>query len=212
MKLSYEDVFAHAFVVSIDEIRYQAFVDNFKKAGIETIPKLWNGMYVSDKYIDIYRRGDPRMMTNCTVIKQICNACGQYFIVVMAKVFDWPFVTIFEDDAVPVEGIKEKLDLSLSNLPDDTDAIRLGYLNNSHAISRKLNFTSNHISYEFRYGSHAYIVFKKYYDRYLQMSHDSPYADFERLQYSDESKVYVLKESLFNQQNVPGRDVIHSIK
>jgi hypothetical protein len=211
MKLSYEDVFTHAFVVSIDEVRYQAFVDNFKKAGIETIPKLWNGMYVSDKYIDIYRRGDPRMMTNCTVIKQICNACGQYFIVVMAKVFDWPFVTIFEDDAVPVEGIKEKLDLYLSNIPDDIDAIRLGYLDGKPPSKAPI-FEFDHISSEFRYGSHAYIVFKKYYDKFLQASHDSPYADFERLHYTEESKVYVLKKSLFNQKNIPGRDVIHSIK
>ena len=49
-------------------------------------------------------------------------------VVKMAEALDWPFVCIFEDDALPCIGARTKLEDSLKDLPADIDMLKIGWL------------------------------------------------------------------------------------
>lgn len=224
MKIPPDDILRNSFVVSIDNERFLAFQNAFESCQI--IPKKFKGYEITDEYLlahvmslmVIKNKHKKWMLENdLKLSKSFANNASHFAIVQFAKMLDWPFVTIFEDDAVPVENIREKLDYYCSDIPDETDILRLGYCEPCFRPTRKSD-VENAIPHSDKFivknisGSHAYIVFKRHYDRFLETNKDNPRCDFDKINPSPDKNVFALKESLFNQINLKHRPVIHSYK
>ena len=153
---------------------------------------------------------------NLSKMHSICNNASHFAIVQHALLLDLPFVTIFEDDAVPIENCIEKFSEFCSNIPDDTDILRLGYLKNySQTNDPKYippKIVLEHFVIENYLGSHAYIIFKKHYRTFLETNKDQPKCDYNLINPSSDKVVYAFKESLFNQINIMNAPVMHSYK
>jgi hypothetical protein len=216
-----------SFVVSIDNERLNAFYKNLSMNGFQSnlFPKHFIGYEISDKYlVDNFKELSDLRFSNIhgpfeerlKLIHSLCNNASHFAIVQYAKLLDWSFVTIFEDDAVPENNCIEKLREYCSNILDDIDVLRIGYLIDHHKIREKdyipPKIVHDHFIVETFGGSHAYIVFKKYYERFLKDNKFQPRCDFDKINPSSDKIVYSLKESLFKQENIPDRPVIHSWK
>ena len=225
MNLSIDKILQNSFVITINEDRFNAFSTEFKKHGFTTLPQKFIGFEVSDRYLlNTFRpianlvnsplRGE--LEHNLSKMHSICNSASHFAIVQHALLQGLPFVAIFEDDAVPVPGCIEKLYEFCSNIPDDTDILRLGYLKSIRQMNCKgharSNVVSNHFVIENYLGSHAYVVFSKHYMRFLETSKDHPKCDYERINPSPDKIVYALEESLFDQINIMDAPVMHSYK
>ena len=90
-----------------------------------------------------------------------------------AKQNDWPLVCIFEDDAYPVNGIVEKLGNYLSEIPDDCKVLILGY----SLLMEKHQYNDKYMNNVSCWGSHAYVVFRECYDKYLKFMEKDGRAD-----------------------------------
>ena len=226
MTLSFKQILSNSFVVSINEKRYAAFEKEFSAASFPILPKKFIGYEITDKYLlDSFQiladlKNLPKhgiLEKNLRMIYSICNNASHFAIVQHAKLLDLPFVTIFEDDAVPIPQCIEKLNVYCSDIPDNTDVLRLGY--STFPEQKQLdiekcdldNHSENLIVKNFC-GSHAYIVFKKYYMRFLKDNKYQPRCDCQKINPTPDKTVYALKEPLFIQQNILDASVIHSYK
>ena len=209
MNLTEEQIFEHAFVVSVEDKRLEAFRKQFALAGFKKIPEHWHGAFINKSLFAGFEN-KPTNMLHYKYVKSLCNGFSHYFLVVMAKYMDWPFVTIFEDDAVPIEDIHEKIKFYCSDIPDNVDIFKLGYLR--ERTNSKILYEDDKFIGINQMGSHAYIVFKKNYDRFIAETVMCPRADFFRFNMHDGMNSYSPKISLFKQVNVPGTDIIHSFK
>ena len=226
MKLSFEEIMKGSFVVTIDNERFNVFQKVFSENNIplKLFPKRLIGYEISDNYlIDSFKiisdlqfseiRG--LLEKNLNLIHAICNNASHFAIVQYAMLFNLPFVTIFEDDAVPVKDCIEKLNDYCSNVPDDTDILRLGYLQTDEIYERNYvppKIINEHFIVQRFPGSHAYIVFKKFFKRFLEINKYEPRCDYSKINPTSDKVVYALKESLFKQRNILNRPVIHSWK
>ena len=227
MNLSFEEIMKKSFVVSIDNERLNVFKQRLLENGFseEILPKHFIGYEISDKYLtDNFKELANLRHSNIhglfeeslKLIHSLCNNASQFAIVQYAMLLDWPYVTIFEDDAVPEDNCIEKLNEWCTNIPDDTDVLRIGYLVDTYKIKEK-NYIPPEIVYDHFIvqkfsGSHAYIVFKKYYKRFLESNKNEPRCDYSKINPTANKIVYALKESLFKQENILERPVIHSWK
>lgn len=225
MNLGVTEILQNSFVVTIDEKRFGAFECAFRKSGFGSVPQKFIGFEVSDRYLlDTFKpiaelRNSPlrgKLEHNLQKMHSICNSASHFAIVQHAMLLNLPFVAIFEDDAVPVPGCIGKLAEFCSNVPDCTDILRLGYLKPAswHDSKRHVrsNVILNHFVVENYLGSHAYIVFRKHYRKFLETTKDQPKCDYARINPSPDKVVYALKESLFEQINIMDAPVIHSYK
>ena len=118
-----------------------------------------------------------------------------------AKSNDWPFVLIFEDDAVGSIDWQNRILEVFRNIPKDAAIIHLG----EHQYSRfRLFSLYNNQYYKMNrrgnvWGTHAYIVFKNYYDIVLDCFQFAKAADsifnVDRLR----NLVYIVKKPIFVQ-------------
>ena len=224
--LSSKEILSNSFVVSIDYRRYNAFVSEFKKESIPIIPKKFIGYELTNEYllgsfkILVDLKSQPIhgvLENNLSLIHSLCNSASHFAIVQHAMLNDMPFVTIFEDDAVPVKGCIEKLNAYCSDIPDDTDVLRIGYAKNGrknqidamkcHYLRCPENLIIKNLS-----GSHAYIVFKKYYRRFIENNKNLPRCDYVKINPTPDKVVYALKEPLFVQHNIMESPVIHAYR
>ena len=227
MILAFEEIIKNSFVVTIDNKRFNAFKDAFLSAGFseKLLPKKFIGYEISNEYLintfkpifDLqFSKVRGYLEQEFEKFHCIFNSASHCAIVQHAMLLDLPFVTIFEDDAVPVKDCVEKLNSYCSNVPNDTDVLRLGYL-----PPRKEMFNKNYkwpepeangfIVSRFP-GSHAYIVFKKYYQRFLENNKIQPRCDKDRINPSQDKVVYALREPLFEQINILDAPVIHAYR
>jgi len=146
LKIELEELLEHSFVLTIDDKRLQTFKKVFKHHGIHPLPKKWKG--------------------RCEWWNSpIYNCCQSHKdIVEHARKRNWDFVCVFEDDAWPINGVVDKLKSLLANVPDDCQSLLLGHI---------CNWKNNGVSGEFikgflGYGTHAYVVFKGGYDKFIQ--------------------------------------------
>ena len=120
MIISFEEIMQRSFVVTIDDERFNAFNQGLSSIGISQnlFPRRFIGYEITDKFlIDNFKiisdlqfspiRG--RLEKNINRIHAICNNASHFAIVQHAMLLDWPFVTIFEDDATPVKDCIEKI-------------------------------------------------------------------------------------------------------
>ena len=227
MNLTAENILKNSFVVTIDSKRYDAFKNEFLSAGFpeELLPKKYIGYEITDEYVtnefkpifDLqFSKVRGYLEQELRKFYRIFNNASHFGIVQHAKLNDLPFVTIFEDDAVPVKNCIEKLNAYCSYIPNDTDVLRLGYtiphkkLLKGEYIPPKQD-ENGFIQSRF-FGSHAYIVFKKFYQEFLEGNKYQPHCDIDRINPTPNKVVYLLKEPLFVQYNLLDRPVIHSYK
>ena len=118
-----------------------------------------------------------------------------------AKCLDLPYVAIFEDDAYPCRDICMKLDEYLSNIPNDAGLIILGW---SRLVGKRIGHNGIYSEFSGKiYGSHAYVIFKPAYDKYLEYYHKHPTVASDMMFNIKPSpfKVYIANECLFIQYN-----------
>lgn len=225
MILNANDIFKNAFVVSIDNVRLLEFQKNFKNKNIP-LPKIFTGYEIEDSYLLAYtnafdtlkkEKKDGLLNLDLRLFHSFFNNASHFAIVQFAKILDLPFVTIFEDDAVPVDDCIEKLNLYCSDIPDKIDVLRIGYCSQFYRPTRECDIKiaiphSDNLIVKNLSGSHAYIVFKRYYDDFIKTNKVNPRCDFSKINPSIYKNVFALKESLFNQINLKNRPVIHSYK
>lgn len=217
----------NSFVVTIDSERFNAFRSEFLSANFqeELLPKKFIGYEIVDEYLtnefkpifDLqFSKVRGYLEQELRKFYRIFNNASHFAIVQHAKLNDLPFVTIFEDDAVPVKDCIEKLNAYCSYVPDDTDVLRLGYTIPHRKLLRGEYVPpepdeNGFIQSRF-FGSHAYIVFKKYYQQFLESNKYQPHCDIDKINPGPDKVVYALKEPLFVQYNLLDRPVIHSYK
>lgn len=93
------------------------FRGNFaREFGESNVPRAFDGMVMK------YSLGGTSNLIRSTY--------SHFEVVKMAKALDLPFITIYEDDAYPMIGAKEKMDkwLQDTEIPDDTDILMFGNL------------------------------------------------------------------------------------
>lgn len=225
MKLSTEEILNNSFVVTIDSERVSRFNSFFEEQGL-TIPRTFIGYELTEDFVikqfqcvARLKRQDKQLLLKQELknFSYISNNASQWSIVQLAKFANLPFVTIFEDDAKPAENLKEKLDFLCSDIPDETDVLRLGYCPQfprptfpymtKSALPHSDNLIVKNLS-----GAQAYIVFARYYDRFIIENKKQPRTDFNKINPSPDKNVFALKESLFSQSNLLNRPVLSSWK
>lgn len=225
MRLTTEQILQNSFAVTIDGERFAQLEQAFQKENL-IVPHKFVGYSALDTFLINQFQSLKRLeiKNNTSFLKQelkifyaIFNNVSHWTIVQMAKFADMPFVTIFEDDAVPVENLKEKLDDLCSDIPDETDVLRLGYCPQferalGQAIIDNAIPHSNNLIVKNLSGSHAYIVFKRYYDRFIEDNKKQPRCSFKKINPTLDKNVFALKESLFNQVNLKEHKVMTSWK
>lgn len=152
MTVSVQELFGHSFVISIYDERLQVFKQRFQKEGLP-MPRVFTGFQYKN---GVYKTAGI-VKTRNTANVRLSNLA----IVKAAEALDWPFVCVFEDDALPCISAKQKLEDLLHQLPDDIDMLKLGWLCKSNIVDMH-----NGLQCAQTFGSHAYIVFSKHYKRF----------------------------------------------
>lgn len=105
---------------------------------------------------------------------------------------DFPYVGIFEDDAIGCIGVKEKMAEVLSNVPDDADMLYLGTMD-CRDIEKDLGngfMVPGNVL-----GIQSYIVFRSGYEHVLESSERNTFLSWRR----HFQHPYMTKELLFCQ-------------
>lgn len=211
MKISIDDLFRHSLCISVDAGRYKAFAERWKGYGLP-VPPMFHGYNM--------RVGDYRELRNTTIRDNVTNCSFSHAAAVkMAQALGWPFVCIFEDDAIPCISILDKLPEYLSRIPDGSDLVRLGELvaPNCKVPAPVMAVAEDGMYYSARtWGSHAYIVFSRYYDKYEYIFNNvCMWADGDVVNYSpkvhgDVCRIWMCRDLLFGQKEpLPGYGSMH---
>ena len=179
----------HSFVITIDDEQLAVFNQRFIKAGLDQpLPKPFrgaqfrNGSYKESGFIKT------KHIINCTI--------SHLMVVSLAKVLDWPYVCIFEEDAHPSLDAKAQLQKTLSIVPSSCLCLRLGYRIVEDSLA---DYSDNFVSNAKAWGSHAQIVFKRYYDGMLKKLEAHPIADGPAL--NIDKDILLSKKCIFAQKN-----------
>ena len=155
MKLDLKDVLKHSFVITIDDKRFNDFKTVFKHHKLSPMPKRFEGTtdwWNSPQY-------------NCYLSHKKA--------ILEAKKRKWPYVCIFEDDAYPINGIVGELEHYLSEIPDDCAVLMLGNIFWHGCLGEQGEFLKGARIY----GGHSYILFRDWYDKYLELLEKFPEGD-----------------------------------
>lgn len=180
MKISIEELLKNSFVISINNERYKQFVKYFTEYKLNTpLPRLIQGA--------VFRNISG--VDNCSI--------SHYTIVKLAMSLNLPFVCIFEDDAYPCINVKNKLEMYLEHIPDDTECILLGNIGIMHDNDKEK--TDYYIPVKREVGSHAYILFKSQYQTYVDVCEKLMFRTFKNLTYNGN---YIADHILTEHMNV----------
>lgn len=124
-------------------------------------------------------------------------ALSHLSLVKYAKANDLDYIVIYEDDAYPCFNIKFLLDYYCKDIPDDADCLVLGTISAFPYGS--------HLKYKYSpniYGSHAYILFKSSYDRYIHfMTNEYKLGTLPADIILKNFRTYICADNLFIQYN-----------
>lgn len=198
MDIFIDQLLSNSFVLSIDNARIELLKKIFDYHKLRS-PRVFNGYANSDlKPLFSGNINDKQQLLanayNCSL--------GHTAIIKMAKCLDLPYVLVFEDDAYPCKDICQQLEINLKNLPDDIECLILGWswlARNEKKISNTL--TQLHCD---EHGSHAYVIFKKGYDKYLSLYSSNPKipSDLILTKFTDYKHTYRTNKCLFIQYNI----------
>lgn len=186
---SINDLLQNSFVISINNKRYNDFCNIFNQYKLNTpLPKLFNGFELKNGINKLAGFIKTNNVINCSLSHEALIKYG--------KMMNLPYMCIFEDDALPCYNIYDKLIAVINELPEDADMLKLGAIkfqkNNMKVLNCNLCINND------TWGSHAYIIFKKYYDRYITNIETTPIADLLAMN-DNKAKIYCVVEPLFIQ-------------
>ncbi len=166
-----DDVFKNSYVLNMDDRRYYMLCNRLLRQHIYAAPRKMRGCSIR-KSSSTNFWGRMLDEANKSLIKVISTTIGHFVIVQAAKALDLPYVLIFEDDAVPIDGMAQKLAERLAAAPEDANILYLGWVRyypvniegtyTANPYWRRLSKNPGSFS-----GSHAYIVFNKAYDKWI---------------------------------------------
>lgn len=190
MKIELDALMENSFVITVHEDRFQNFYTTFVNNGLMsprkfigyTIP---NGTYHSAGWVK------KTNVFNC--------AFSHISIIKMADCLNWPYICIFEDDAYPCPNITSVLPEYLRDIPDDIDMLKIGYLNIMDRYKLE-SYNDLYYSHAKTWGSHAYIIFRKYYKVYNELFKSNQVPDHLVMNNND-YKILTTKKKLFTQYN-----------
>ena len=190
MNIAIQQLLDHAFVISVDDFRYQLFCKRFAKYGLNCpMPRLYTGFQLKN---GVYRE------SGLIKTKNLCNCYFTHIALVkMAQSLDWPYIVIFEDDALPCKEIVGKLSYYIDALPNDVDIFKMGHL---RYIDRPTELTKDFIRVR-TYGSHAYVIFKKYYQDYIDIASNKDLHVDCTCMNNPSKNIYTPKECMFIQDD-----------
>lgn len=176
--VSYENIAMNSFSISIDIKKYELQKKIFSKNNL-IIPQLSIGC--TNEKLKPYQR--------CTQ--------SHVSIINYAKTHNLPYVLVFEDDAYPCINCRLVFEEYLNHIPNDATMIILGWPNHKHN-TQTFNKYFNRVTTCTICGSHAYILFKNAYDKYLDYftTHSTGKADNDIYQILN---AYILDKPLFIQ-------------
>lgn len=152
------DLLKHSFVISVNEDRLNIFKRLFEA----------NFLEIPEKIAGCTDRKLSKTWMRITASHLKC--------VKEAKARGWPFVVIFEDDAYPCDGIKEKLEFVRTNIPEDAEIICLNWTNLKCSYKNILDMSkSPFIRLEDGntvWGSACNMVFSDAYDKFIDYHHE----------------------------------------
>ena len=160
--ISLEELFNNSFVISINEKQLAVFVDVFSTA--------FPGYVLPKPFRGIKNSG----------LSGAYNCCLSHGAVVRtAKALDLPFVAIFEDDAYPCMEADGKLANLLHNIPCEANILMLGWIQsnppmNDVRCNARCNPHIKLVNHGIVWGTHAWIIFKPFYDAFLNACEKDP--------------------------------------
>lgn len=164
MTLTIADLMSHSYVLTQGGDGLRRFNEMFGRYGLLPLPAPYVGRRVD--------RGSREFAKNRHFI---AAHVSHLEIVEQARRNGWPFVCIFEDDALPCRAVLQKLERCLRKIPDDAYLLRLGYVpfDGRFAMERTDSdierLTSPRYIENYLGGSHAYIVFSSFYEENARM-------------------------------------------
>lgn len=191
---SINELMQNSFVISINDKRYFEFCNIFKQHKLNTpLPNLFKGFTIKNGINSFAGFIKTNNVINCTLSHEALIKYGQ--------MLDIPYLCVFEDDAFPCKDICYKLLNTLNALPDDCDMLKLGVIKFESQFTQIVN---NYICINNNtWGSHAYIIFKKYYDKYIQNIEQNPVADLLAMN-DNTAQIYCVIKPLFIQNIFDG--------
>lgn len=195
--LTVESLLKHSFCISISNERYAFFQKIFKANNLDHIPPALNGLQLA-------LNSQLNKQTNFDTIlkKHLSIMFTHYMAVSSAKALNYPYVCIFEDDAFPCIGIKEKFQHACDMLPDDADIMILG---NMMLFGIKKQVNEEFIIPEKTYGLQSYVVMQKNYDNFLRCIMKDTTTGLTAYG----KNVYLVEKQLFIQYQKSNADRIH---
>lgn len=189
------DDVSNAFVITIDDKRYEMFCDIFDFYGIP-IPQKFEGVKCDNGVIG-------------------CSK-SHYSVVKLAKERNLPYVMIYEDDAFPRNDCLEHFFYSMENVPKDWDFLKLEDIH-----IEQYDITCDVNDYWFRgkvgggSGTGCYIIRESGYDMFIRQYDNCGFHYPSDLILCDLMKnpfmkFYIQKKLCFLQHNIHGCKTMHT--
>lgn len=200
MILTLQQAMENSFVISIDDRQYETFKKHISSFS-NILPKRFNGFTIPNAVYSKSGFIKSSNVINCTL--------SHVSLVKYAQMMNIPYIFVFEDDAVPHIDISVLLPDMLKNIPPECDMLKIGILGYRRTEIQSYNEFWD-INNRTR-GSHAYMIFKRYYEKYLENVKTNPVAD--GLCMNDRfSNIYTSKTNMFLQRTHGGIHSTHSME
>lgn len=177
MDLDLEDLLKNSFFITVDDERAREFATIFTSA-----------IGICPRRLDGFSDGDLCNSRRCEL--------GHISIIRMAKALRLPHVTIFEDDAYPMEDAINRMERLLKDIPEDAKAAIWGYsrcFGSVDANGGMRRLTAN------VWGSHAYTVFSSGFDEYIKAYDANPLRTSDGF-FDQFGPIYISNEKIFIQR------------
>lgn len=197
MTITISELLEKSFVLSVSPARYDTFCHRFSKYGLnKPLPRLYKGFKLKNGVYNKIGLIKTNNICNCN-ISHVC-------LIKVIQSLGWDYVCIFEDDALPCKNIIRDLTYYLTDIPDDTDMIKFGHLTQNTPCAA----SNNKFVRQKTLGSHAYLIFKKYYAQFAESFLVEQRID--RLCMNDTTKnIYSTNKLLFIQDDRNFNDSLH---
>ena len=170
MSIDINQLLLNSYVISVNTNRYKNFIKNFTEKKLFPLPKLFNELKTEKNNGWIYQNKILAQHGN----KVLNCSLSHLFLIVIAEMLDLPFICIFEDDAFPCKNIQSMLDLYLKDIPEDVDLLKMG---SSKSFTHQRQKFTEFLDKNSSFGSHSYIVCKRYYKKYKALFYKHPLCD-----------------------------------
>ena len=195
-------------ITDILSVLRNSFVVSCNKKRLETFSRRF------DEEFGFVPRMYPAFVGFSTQMRKVQTTYSHISIVRMAYALGMPFVGIFEDDAAPLIGMKDRFSISMRSLPKDAGCAILGNLKilgeDPDGEVARFSYDWNILKGSRISGGHAYIIFESAYQDYLNLS-DKAMRQCDQL-YGYASPAYLSRINFFTQINFKGDKPLHKFR